>query len=273
MKAQEFNKTISKLLYSNLGTLVVFCVVLYGLAIFQDYVFSKIRPTGFYWTDTMLYNIYWLLFIPFIKSANFFYNKIQFKSLTSKVLYAIGTGFIYSALHIFIFTLIFILGSNLIYSIPHRFFTILKNAVSNQLHITIIVYLFSPFVFDYLKRKKQLNKHFQNQKPNKTITVKNGIRRIKIDTFTILFIETDRPYTMINTTSQKILHDESLKKLGYLLDPQTFLRVHRSVIVNKNHITELKSRKNGDYDGILSNGQSVRFSRHYRQNWNELLNH
>ena len=78
---------------------------------------------------------------------------------------------------------------------------------------------------------------------------------------------------MIHTTSQKILHDESLKKLENVLDSQTFLRIHRSVIVNKNHITELKSRKNGDYDGILTNGQSIRFSRHYRQNWSELLNH
>ncbi|WP_438423698.1 LytR/AlgR family response regulator transcription factor [Aquimarina macrocephali] len=273
MIKQKLNKTINKLLHPNFGTLVVFCVVLYGLAIFQDYVFSKIKPTGFYWTDTMLYNMYWLLFIPFIKIANFFYNKVQFKSLTSKVLYSLSTGFIFSVLHIFIFTSIFILGSNLIYSVPHRFLTILKNVVSNQLHITIIVYLFSPFVFDYLKRKKQLNKNFQNQKTNKTITVKNGIRRVKIDIFTILFIETDRPYTMIHTTGQKILHDESLKKLGDLLDPQTFLRVHRSVIINKNHITELKSRKNGDYDGVLSNGQSIRFSRHYRQNWSELLNH
>ncbi len=264
------NKTISKLLHPNFGTLAVFCVVIYGLAIFQDYIFSQIKPTAFYWTDTMLYNIYWLLFIPFIKISNSFYNKVQLKSLTSKVLYSLGTGLLFSTLHIFIFTSIFIIGSNLIYSVPHRFLTILKNAISNQLHITIIVYLFSPFVFEYLKKKKQQNKHFPIKK---TLTVKNGTRRIKIDISTILFIETDRPYTLTHTTSQKILHDESLKKLGYLLDHQTFLRVHRSVIVNKNHITELKSRKNGDYDGILSNGQSIRLSRHYRQNWNELLNH
>ena len=78
---------------------------------------------------------------------------------------------------------------------------------------------------------------------------------------------------MICSDNQNFLHDESLKKLEGLLDSQIFLRVHRSVIINKHHITEIKSRKNGDYDGILSNGQSVRFSRHYRQNWDELLNH
>lgn len=271
MGKQKFSKTNSKsnLLSSGFGILVVFFIAIYIFAIFQDYIFSKVKPAGFYWSDTMLYNIYWLLFIPFIQIANSFYNKVQPKSVTNKILYALSTGIIFSLLHIFIFTSIFILGSNLIYSVPHRFLTILKNAISNQLHITIIIYLFNPFVLDYHKRKRQT----LTQKTNKTITLKNGTRRIKIDISTILFIKTDRPYTMVYSSSQKFLHDESMKKLEKLLNSQIFLRVHRSTIINKNHIAELKSRKNGDYDGILTNGQTIRFSRHYRQNWNDLLNH
>jgi two-component system LytT family response regulator len=269
IRTQELNRTNNKLLNPNFGVLVALCVVLYGLAIFKDYIFSEVYSIGFYWSDTMLYNIYWLLFIPFMPFANFIYKKVQFKSLTNKILYASSTGFIFSVLHIFIFTSIFILGSNLIYSVPHRFLTILKNAISNQLHVTIIAYLFSPLVFEYLKRKI----HTQISNVNNIITIKNGTRRIKIDISTILFIKSDKPYTKIHSTSQNILHNESLKNLESILDSQIFLRVHRSVIINKNHITELKSRKNGDYDGVLTNGQSVRFSRHYRQNWSELLNH
>lgn len=266
MRIQEFSKTNNSLLSPNFRVLVVFCIVIYGLAIFQDYVFSKVQSAGFYWTDTMLYNIYWLLFIPFIHIANFIYNKVQLKSLINKIVYVSSTGFIFSLLHIFLFTSIFILGSNIIFPEPHRFSRIFNNAISNQLYITIIVYLFGPLVFDYIKKKKQLP-------IQKTITVKNGTRRIKVEISTILFIKTDRPYTTVYANTQKFLHDESLKNLEKLLDPQIFLRVHRSAIINKNYITELKSRKNGDYDGILTNGQSIRFSRHYRQNWNELLNH
>jgi DNA-binding LytR/AlgR family response regulator len=271
-KMMKINNTKSKFINPSFGILVLFCVLLYGLAIFQDYIFSKVKPAGFYWSDTMLYNIYWLLFIPFLKIANSFYHKVQPKSLISKILYASSTGFVFSVLHIFLFTSIFILGSHIIFPEPHRFSTIFKNAISNQLQITIIAYLFSPFVFDYLKRKKQFNKLFPDQNI-KTLTVKNGIRRVKIDISTVLFIKTDRPYTMIYSKDQKFLHDESLKKLEKLLNSKTFLRVHRSVIVNKNHITELTSRKNGDFDAVLTNGQTIRFSRHYRQNWNALLNH
>lgn len=218
----------------------------------------------------MLYNIYWLFFIPFIKLAKYVKTRVQPKIKKTKTLYALASGLLFTALHISIFSILFIIGSNLIYEIPHRFSTIFKNAISSQSQITILVYLFLPFVIDYLNRKKNQNNGITEQK---IITVKNGTRRVKIDTSTILYIQTDRPYTTMFVSNKKILSDESLKKLEKLLDPEIFIRVHRSTIINKNHVVEIKSRKNGDYDGILTNGQSVRFSRHYRQKWDTLLNH
>ena len=131
MRIQLFSKINRKLLKPNFGVLVVFCVVIYGLAIFQDYIFSRIKPTAFYWTDTMLYNIYWLLCIPFIKLAKYVYTKIQPKTLINKILYIFLSGIVFSLLHMFLFTSIFILGSIIIYPIPHRFSIILKNVISN----------------------------------------------------------------------------------------------------------------------------------------------
>jgi len=257
-----------KLINVNFRAIILLVFMLYGLAIFQDYLFSRFKSTGFYWSDTMLYNIYWLLFIPIIKYA--IYVKSKIKSKKNKFFYAFALGLIFSTLHILAFTLFFILGSNIIYPIPHRFLTIFKNAISNQSQITIIVYLFLPYLIDYLKKKKLQKKDLTNQN---FITVKNGIRRTKVDAATILFIKTDRPYTAIFSNKEKFLHDESLKELEKILDSKTFIRVHRSVIINKNHITGISSRKNGDYDAILCDQHSVRFSRHYRQNWSELLNH
>ncbi len=270
MTNEKLSKVKNKFLNANFGVIILFCFVIYSLAIFQDYLFSIFKSTGFYWSDTMLYNTYWLLFIPFIQFANYIHSKFQLKTTFNKVIYASITSFIFSGLHILLFTSIFILGSNIVYPIPHRFSTIFKNAISNQLQITIITYLFLPFIIEYLNKKKQQKKDVSAQK---YINVKNGTRRIKVDISTILYIQTDRPYTTVFSSNQKLLHDESLKKLEKLLDPQVFIRVHRSAIINKNYITEIKSRKNGDYDGIISNGQIIRFSRHYRQNWNKLLNH
>lgn len=268
MTIQELSRTKNKLLNANFRAIILFCFLIYGLAIFQDYLFSRFKSTGFYWSDTMLYNIYWLFFIPFIKLAKYAKSRIQPNK--TKILYALASGLILSALHIFIFSSIFILGSTIIYETPHRFLTIFKNAISSQSQITILVYLFLPFVIDYLNRKKNQNNDVAKQK---FITVKNGTRITKLDVSRVLFVQADRPYTAIFSIDQKLLHDESLKKLEGILDPHIFIRVHRSVIINKNHITEISSRKNGDYDAILANQHTVRLSRHYRQNWKTLLNH
>jgi hypothetical protein len=265
---QVLNRTKGKLINVNFRAIILLGSLLYGLAIFQDYLFSKFKSTGFYWSDTMLYNIYWLIFIPYFIFA--LYAKNRIKPQKTNLFYCLAFALTFSSLHIFSFTLIFILGSNIIYTIPHRFITIFKNAISNQSQITFVVYFLLPILLNYLQKKKTQNKDITNKR---FITIKNGIRRIKIDAATVLFIKTDRPYTAIFSNKEKFLHDESLKELEKNLDSKTFIRVHRSVIINKNHITGISSRKNGDYDAILCDQHSVRFSRHYRQNWSELLNH
>ncbi|WP_424492599.1 hypothetical protein [Salinimicrobium sp. GXAS 041] len=154
IRTQELNKLNRKLLNTNLRTIILFCFLIYGLAIFQDYLFSRFKSTGFYWSDTMLYNIYWLFFIPFIKLAKYAKIKVQPKIKKAKILYAFASGLVFTALHISIFSILFIIGSNIIYEIPHRFSTIFKNAISSQSQITILVYFFLPFVIDYQNRKK-----------------------------------------------------------------------------------------------------------------------
>ena len=58
IRTQELRKLNSKLLNTNLRAIILFCILIYGLAIFQDYLFSRFKSTGFYWSDTMLYNFF-----------------------------------------------------------------------------------------------------------------------------------------------------------------------------------------------------------------------
>ena len=117
------------------------------------------------------------------------------------------------------------------------------------------------------------NRNASNTKSNYSdkLTLKMGTNIKTINTANIQLITTDKPYTAVHLEDQKILQDKSLKDYEKALDPDIFIRVHRSAIVNKNHIVEMTSRKNGDYDGILGSGESVRFSRHFRENWKSLL--
>ncbi|HEX6589921.1 MAG TPA: LytTR family DNA-binding domain-containing protein, partial [Longimicrobiales bacterium] len=48
------------------------------------------------------------------------------------------------------------------------------------------------------------------------------------------------------------------------LDPQQFVRIHRSTIVNVDRIKEIQPWAGGDYLAILKGGQQLRISRGYR---------
>jgi DNA-binding LytR/AlgR family response regulator len=48
------------------------------------------------------------------------------------------------------------------------------------------------------------------------------------------------------------------------LDPDTFLRVHRSFLVNADHIREIQPWSHGDHLIVMRDGAKVRLSRRYR---------
>jgi two-component system LytT family response regulator len=55
------------------------------------------------------------------------------------------------------------------------------------------------------------------------------------------------------------------------LDPQKFLRIHRSTIVNIERIKELHQLFNGDYAVVLHDGTELKLSRGRREQMQTLL--
>lgn len=79
-------------------------------------------------------------------------------------------------------------------------------------------------------------------------------------------ITAETPYISIQLEGKKHLHTETLKSISTQLDNKTFVRVHKSTIVNLDKVISLKSRLNGDYDIFLKNGVELRLSRTYVTN-------
>ncbi|HMP28396.1 MAG TPA: LytTR family DNA-binding domain-containing protein, partial [Saprospiraceae bacterium] len=74
------------------------------------------------------------------------------------------------------------------------------------------------------------------------------------------------------TAKSKFLYQVSLKSLQNSLNPQQFVRIHRTTIVNTQSINTLKSRLNGDYDITMSNSEVLRMSRNYYANFRTIFN-
>lgn len=250
----------------NIGKIPLYLIIVvfvFLLALIQDYIYSRLQHTGFYLSESLLYNTFWVFFIPFTFFINQLIKNINPKNKLVKLPFNLGAGIAFSFLHIIIFTFLFVFVSHLFFTPPHRFSNIFNAALSNQLYIALLWYVIFP-VFYSLKHKST------NQSLEK-IKLKVGSKIITIPTSSIQYISTDKPYSVIFTNNQKILQDKSLKYYEKVLDSNLFLRVHRSTILNKEIIKELKSRSNGDYDALLQNDKIVRLSRHYRNNWIQLL--
>jgi two-component system LytT family response regulator len=68
-----------------------------------------------------------------------------------------------------------------------------------------------------------------------------------------------------------VLHRETLTNLEHQLDPDIFVRIHRSSIVRQTSICELKPNEKGDYSVLLKSGDTLILSRRNKTKLTELL--
>jgi two-component system LytT family response regulator len=87
----------------------------------------------------------------------------------------------------------------------------------------------------------------------------------------ILWIGAEENYVRVSTERENHLLRETMAHLEERLDPEMFLRVHRSAIVNLQYVKEIRSELNGDFMVVLNNSQKVPMSRSYRSRVSEWM--
>ncbi len=78
-------------------------------------------------------------------------------------------------------------------------------------------------------------------------------------------------YVSIRTKGQEYIHRGTLNKLSGDLNPDQFVRVHRSTIVNIAAIVLLEPTSHGDFEATLKSGRQVQVSRTFRKDFEERL--
>lgn len=98
----------------------------------------------------------------------------------------------------------------------------------------------------------------------KLINIKDRGQIFRVDVDTIERIEAAGDYMCIYTADNSLILRETMKDLEKRLDPRVFQRVHRSWIVNLNHVRQVKPHTNGECFLVLDSGADVKVSRSYR---------
>jgi two-component system LytT family response regulator len=103
------------------------------------------------------------------------------------------------------------------------------------------------------------------------IEVRTPGRVVIVRVSEILWIDAAGNYIKIHTTDEVLSLRETMASIEKRLNPQMFLRIHRSTIVNVEQISELQQQFHGDYVVLLKGGQRLTLSRSYRDKMQNLL--
>jgi two-component system LytT family response regulator len=105
-----------------------------------------------------------------------------------------------------------------------------------------------------------LMKQLEVKKELKTLTVKIGDKILLIKLESIVFIEAEEKYVFLHTTDgKKHLTDFTIGTLEAKL-PECFLRIHRSYIINTDHIKEMRKGFNGAFVFVMNNPDNSRLT-------------
>lgn len=103
------------------------------------------------------------------------------------------------------------------------------------------------------------------------LVVKSAGRLFFLRTEEIDWIESSGNYVCLHVGTETHLLRETMSSLEARLDPASFIRIHRTAIVNVDRIKELQPLFHGEYEVVLRGGARLTLSRSYRDRLQCLL--
>jgi len=120
-----------------------------------------------------------------------------------------------------------------------------------------------------LLANNELDEKREIDSKSERILVKKLGREFLVKVQDIECIEAAGNYVNLHMSERIYPLRETLKNILQRLDSSTFKRIHRSHIINLNHIKEIKPLETGDAQVLLTNGRIIPMSRTYRSQFNE----
>jgi|SRR5271166_3175475 len=103
------------------------------------------------------------------------------------------------------------------------------------------------------------------------MVIRAGGKVVFLDVKEIDWIEAAANYVRLNVGKDSYLLREGIGSFSERLNPDRFVRIHRSVIVNVHKIKELQPCESGEYIAVLKNGKELSCSRGYRTQLQRLI--
>ncbi len=117
-------------------------------------------------------------------------------------------------------------------------------------------------VREHLQANSEYTEHF---------TIKDRGREYQVPVSEIIYLRAEGNYLHLQLRDRHHLYRLTMNAVESELDPDRFLRVHRSYIVSKSNIRDHRYSGNNEYILTMSNGDRIVSGRSYRENISRVL--
>jgi two-component system LytT family response regulator len=100
----------------------------------------------------------------------------------------------------------------------------------------------------------------------KRLAIQDGRQTHCVDVESIDWVDAAGDYMCVHAEGETYVLRGTMKRLEELLNPDTFVRVHRSAIVNRHHVRSMRPHRNGEYFLRLRCDHELKLSRKYKSN-------
>lgn len=98
------------------------------------------------------------------------------------------------------------------------------------------------------------------------LAIQDGGKTNCVDVESIDWIDAAGDYMCVHCEGETFVLRGTMKRLEELLNPEIFVRVHRSAIVNRHRVRSMRPHRNGEYFLTLVGDHELKLSRKYRSN-------
>lgn len=98
------------------------------------------------------------------------------------------------------------------------------------------------------------------------LAIQDGRETSCVDVEAIDWVDAAGDYMCIHVAGETLVLRGTMKKLEQILNPDIFVRVHRSTIVNRHRVRSMRPHRNGEYYLKLHCDHELKLSRKYKHN-------
>jgi len=98
------------------------------------------------------------------------------------------------------------------------------------------------------------------------LAIHDGGKTDCVDVSSIDWVDAAGDYMCVHANGETYVLRGTMKRLEELLNPEIFVRVHRSAIVNRHRVRSMRPHRNGEYFLTLDGDHELKLSRKYKAN-------